>query len=517
MAGAKETPRQKMIGMMYLVLTAMLALNVSVEVLDAFTMVDKGLDKSVVTIREKNITEISRFVAMAADNYEKVIPWKNKADEVHKRAGELHDYIHELKVKIVKATDGEEAEAIKEDGSIDGEAISGKSDTDAGTRVMLGVDGSGEAYVLRKKIDEYKALLLSHVDENSPIAKSIKNLLPTENPPALADGTNRTWETSQFESTPVAAIVAVLSMLQLNVANCESEALTYLLNQINASDYKFSDIEVAVIPSSNYVIKGTEYSADIFLAAYDPTLRPTLRIGGRTLSADDKGIVTYKVQPQTVGPMSIRGEIEFPSPGGGMTTLPVHLQFQVAEPQVVVSPTKMNVVYRGIENPLSISLSGVAPERLVPSVSTGTITRRGNEFILVPGAGNTCVVSVAMDGKSMGGFTFRVKNLPVPTPVIHGVTSKTVSKGELLAAQGLRAEMRDFEFDLQYRVTSFVLSVTIDGYLEEARSDSQVLTEQQRQILNRVKAGQRVAFTDIKAIGPDGRTVDLLDLSVRVK
>jgi gliding motility-associated protein GldM len=514
MAGGRLTPRQKMINMMYLVLTALLAMNVSVEVLDAFVLINKSLKQSIETTRIKNKAELSNFARAAAENPEKVRPWQTKAEDVHARAEELYTYIQQLKVQIVKASDGENAKALEEDGlSFDSWAIEGKDNTDVASRILLG-DGNGEAYTIRKKITEYKEFLLGMASGNSMVTESIHNLLQTENPPEASDGMRRTWET-QFESTPLISAISLLSKFQLDILNCESEILNHLSGQIDASDFKFSNIDVAVIPASNYVLRGTEYSAEIFLAAYDPTARPTLQIGGRTYQANETGKITYKYQAQTVGPVNLRGAIEFTGPEG-KTTRPVTIQFQVAEPNVVVSPTKMNVVYRGIENPISISLSGVPPEKLQPTVTNGTITRGTNEFILIPGNSNICTVSVAYDGKDMGGMSFRVKNLPIPTPRLEGITSKTATKGDLMASQGIFAEMKDFDFDLKYRVTSFTVSATIQGYLEEKNANSQLFTEEQKQLFNRVRSGQLVAFTNIIARGPNG-DVELQDLTVKVR
>jgi hypothetical protein len=174
-------------------------------------------------------------------------------------------------------------------------------------------------------------------------------------------------------------------------------------------------------------------------------------------------------------------------------------------------------VYRGIENPLSISLSGVSLDKLDPKVTNGTIVRRGNEFFVRPGDGRTCIVSVHVDGKNMGGPTFRVKDLPIPTPALEGISGRTATKGDLEASLGLLAEMKDFDFDLKYKIISFKVSVTIDGYLEEKESNSERLTEDQKSLFRRVRPGQRVAFRDIKAVGPDNQPKDLFEFSIRVK
>jgi hypothetical protein len=154
---------------------------------------------------------------------------------------------------------------------------------------------------------------------------------------------------------------------------------------------------------------------------------------------------------------------------------------------------------------------------LTVTPTNGTITPNGKEFTLVPGSGNTCMVSVSLDGKPMGGLSFRVKNLPPPTPVVEGITGRTTTKGELMASQGLLTDMRDFEFKISYTITSFTILVnTGGGYFKEETSNSQYFTETQKQLFNQVRTGQRVSFTDIKAKGPTGE-IQLSDLSLKIK
>jgi gliding motility-associated protein GldM len=291
------------------------------------------------------------------------------------------------------------------------------------------------------------------------------------------------------------------------------------MRQVSATDFKFSDIDIAVIPSSNYVIQGTEFSAEMFLAAYDPTQNPVLTLGGRTYHANDKGKIVFKTVPDQIGAVSLRGSIEFIGPEG-KTTRPVNLSYMVVEPNTVVSPTKMNVVYRGIENPVSVSSAGIPQDKLDVRITNGTIEHKGNEFIVVPGSGRLCEISVFVDEKNMGTRQLRVKDLPIPTPQLDGISGKTTTKNEILASQGVLAVMpRDFDFDLRFRVVSFSVFTTDpnSGFALEEASGSAAFSTQQKQIFNRLRSGQRVTFTDIKAVGPDGRTIELADLSIKLK
>jgi hypothetical protein len=179
---------------------------------------------------------------------------------------------------------------------------------------------------------------------------------------------------------------------------------------------------------------------------------------------------------------------------------------------------KMNVVYRGIDNPINVSSSGIPQDKLDVQVSNGTITRNGNTFNLRPGTGRVCEISVVVDGKNMGTSQLRVKDLPTPQPMLDGIPGKTATKGDLLASQGILAQMpRDFDFDLRFRVVSFTVFATIDGYSVEETSNAAAFVPKQQQLFERLRPGQRVSFTDIKAVGPDGKTIDLSDISIKLK
>jgi gliding motility-associated protein GldM len=520
MAAGKLSPRQKMINMMYIVLTAMLALNVSAEVLDAFVVIDKSIEHNTRIVLEKNNNNLSDFRRAAAENREKVEPWLLKGEDVHRRAIEMYDMINQIKLDLVISGDGKNSEGIT-DGEVNAEFIGSLSDTDASSRILVGSGTSkGKAFALRKAMNEYCDYLLSMVDEaKSPVLfHSLTEMLRLPETQKKTDGDVTSWEVAVFDGVPLISAVALLSKMQMDVYNSEGEVVAYLMRQVSATDYKFSDIDVAVIPSSNYVIQGTEFSAEMFLAAYDPTQNPTLTMGGRTYHANDKGKIVFKTISEHIGPVSLHGNIEFMGPEG-KTTRPVNVSYMVVEPNTVVSPTKMNVVYRGIENPISISSAGIPQDKLDVRITNGTLEHKGNEFLVTPGAGRVCEISVFVNEKNMGTRQLRVKDLPTPTPQLDGILGKTAAKNELLASQGILAAMpRDFDFDLRFRVVSFsVFATAASGYAVEEESKSAAFTTRQKDIFSRVPSGQRVTFTDIKAVGPDGKIIDLADLSIKLK
>ena len=251
MSGKKETPRQKMIGMMYLVLMALLALNVSKDVLDAFVLVDEGLSKTTENFASKNEVYYREFDRAAAENEEKAGPWQAKALEVKRRSDELYHYIQELKLELVTATEGEGTEAIEEE-KILGEEIGGKDNSDKPAEIMIGANNDGKANDLRQALDEFREYLLSIVGEESgDVRHSLEASLDTSDPPPK-EGETLNWQHQYFEHLPLIAVITLMSKMQSDVRNAESEVLEYLYSQIDAGAFKFNLLESVVISNSNH-------------------------------------------------------------------------------------------------------------------------------------------------------------------------------------------------------------------------------------------------------------------------
>lgn len=523
MAGGKQTPRQKMIAMMYLVLTAMLALNVSAEVLEAFVLVDNGLNQTLKSFNTKNEDYYALIKSAENNNPEKATKWREKADIVKEKSQELFTYIENVKVKIVETSDGKEAEAITKDG-IDGHKVKSKSDTSVPANILIGPNANGEAYILREKIAKFReelVALIGNSDKFGP-TESIKRILNTENPPMTADGTHRTWETSKFEGIPLISALPLLSKFQVDVLNCEAIMLDYFFKQIDAADVRVNMFDVVLVPESSTILKGEKFKATLMLAAYDKTQQPVMKINGATIDVKEgKGI--FEALGTTLGERELNCEIDVKGPDGVVTPYKQTFKYQVIQPMFTASPSKMNVLYRGIENPMELSVSGVPTEKVEVRITNAEYRKINGGFIVKPLEGRTCEVSVYtnLNGtkKLMGSSTFRVKQLPPPIPRLDGATSKTISKSVLMSSLGIRAEMpQDFDFDLKYSVKSFVVAgKNSEGYDINEGSNSAGFTERQRAIINSVRSGSRLMITDIKAAGPDGKLIDLQDLVYKIR
>ena len=263
-----ETPRQKMIGMMYLVLTAMLALNVSTNVLDAFEKVDNSLHITLDNTDEQNAMQYRRFERAYAENPQKVGQLYIQADSLRKASDELYNYIQDFKVNVAKLVDGEKYDSTAR-------TIINKSDFDKpGQYAMVEFDKNDptkhNGEVLREKIETYKATLMD-IQHWSPRARNgkpaqILNGIFNTGKGVNNDGDSIAWEASVFEGMPAGACMAILTKYQNDIRAYENRTLTRLYQRIDANDFKANDIRAYVIPKSSYVIRGDQYEAQIILA-----------------------------------------------------------------------------------------------------------------------------------------------------------------------------------------------------------------------------------------------------------
>jgi gliding motility-associated protein GldM len=544
MAHGKETPRQKMIGMMYLVLMALLALNVSRDVLNAFVLVDESLTKTTENFYHKNDIYYKAFDRAAAENPIKAGPWKSKADEVKRKSDDLYKYIQGLKFELVKEVEGEATEAIVGENLIDKE-IKKTEDLFVSNEIMIGSSKDGKANDLRAAIEQYREYLLTLVSENATdVRETIKTSLNTDDPPAK-QGEILRWQDEHFEDVPLIAAVTMLSKMQSDVRNAESDALRYLFSQIEAGSFNFNLLEPVVIPNSNYIMRGTDYTANIFMAAFDTTQSPTVFVGVYDSTVSDDGSVEYKMKGElgrdytAVPIIHGKGVYKVPTSGtgwkkwggiislkrldGGTTSKPFRAEYQVAEPNLVVSATKMNVFYLGVPNPVEISIPGVPSDRIVASTNNGRISSSGGAYVVNPTKEGTSQISVSVreDGqlRPRGSKTFRVRKVPNPDASLAGFRSgASLSKSQILAELGPKATMPDwFEFDLEFTVTSFSIATYIQGFYQEIATTSGTFSSQQRETLRNLNPGAKLYLNDVTAVGPDGSARNLGTILIKVK
>lgn len=513
MSGGKETPRQKMIGMMYLVLTALLALNVSKEILNAFVIIEDGLNVTNKNFDSKNEILYSKFDKALAENKTKTEPWYKKAKEAKKKSADLCAYIDEIKSEMYQRIQKVEKNVAD---TFQLRNLDSKDENNIPTEIMIGAGAdaehaTGKAKDLKEKIEAYKKEMTALVPKNEQAG--LKLGLSTEEMYSIGDQKMVPWEANLFEHQPVAAVLSILAKVKNDIKNAESDVVAALLKSVDANDFKFDAIEAKVVAPTSYIAAGDEYTADIFVSAHSSTQNPEVVIGGGTKVPVENGVGKYVVRTGSEGLQEYSGVINVKAPDGTIKAYPFSQTYMVARPSLAVSATKMNVFYIGVDNPVDISVAGAAPTMVNATVSGGggRITNKGQgHYIVNVASGNECTVNVSVKSdkgasKSMPPMKFRVKKVPSPQASYAGVVGDgKVSKGELLAAGGVIPKLEDFVFDLSFPVVSWNMSVFVNGGYADYSAQGPGATAAMKEILNKAKTGQKVLIEEVRVKCPDG-------------
>ncbi len=512
-----ETPRQRMISMMYLVYTAMLALNVSAEILNAFVTVGDSVEVSNNLIASKVEGSYIAFENAYNGNPGKVGENWAKAQEVRKKTKVMLDYIDNIKYELHAMTDGlkggvaESKKILAEQGFA---GIVKKDNYNEPTRYFLAgtEDGSaGKALELRKKIEAYQADMLSYVSSEA-YKKQLKSMqIQTEGTWKNAAGQSLNWQQYNFFHMIITADMVLLNKFKSEIQNAEMDLINHLYQQVSADDFKFDQVTARVLPKSTYIIQGGQYEADVIVAAYDSKSELTGEVRGQNL-VGDSGMLKLKFGANTLGEQKFKGTV-FVKKETGSVPYEFEGEYFVAAPSATISPTKMNVFYIGPENPLSISVPGANSKDIVATISGagGTIrkVKDGEYMVKVTQQGNCQInVKAKVGGKEMdmGTMKFRTKVMPKPVAKVGKYTGGRVSKLDLSMQTALRVELEDFLFEgIRYTVVEYKFQVFrgSDAMTPLTGTSPQFTAEMKAQI-EKLRRGDRVVISEIRAKGIDG-------------
>jgi gliding motility-associated protein GldM len=570
MAGGKETPRQKMIGMMYLVLTALLAMNISKDVLNAFIQINRGLVKNSANSEERADATLGLL-----DNWsdkEKARPFQDKAHEIVDKADALVKHIIEMKAHVLACSakgnaDGAGFEEYIVDGHLvdigDKEKVSKPDENQNTTGMLIGDEpaspknGPWSAVELREKLtafsDECQNLAVTDLKGNmhtladgAPEAKAlIANTFAFADIPSSEKGEpDEKWETALFYHSPLAAVIAHLSKIESDVILVKNTMLNFLASSINASDLKFSDVTVAVVPKQSYILKGDSFVAEIYLAAYNKASKTKVYMGGEVgdgakpevfdysgkeaIMSGTDGKCKFKINESALGSHSHKGVIVYQDADGSDKAIPFIIPpFTVGEAALVVSPTAMMVFYERVENPVEISVPGVDASQLSVSMSGGSISQKGGgNYMVMPTNGSreaTINVSAVINGKQVGmpAKQFKIKKLPDPTPSFQGKNhmTTTISRGDATAASAVFASMgADFVFQgIPVSINGFTMTVASAGKITpEMRATGGSLSSEMKTALSKVKTGDKIYVERIEAsVAGERRPLPSISLKVQ--
>lgn len=513
-----ETPRQKMISMMYLVYTAMLALNVSAEILQAFTTVGDSMEVTNKLLLSKTESAYQMFENAYKNNPGKVGPNWEKAQIIRKETKAMLDYLDNVKYDLVIFTDGTKGGRAVVKKMLDEKgfnAIQKRDNYNEPTRFFVGnsEDGSvGKAIEMRKKIEAYQAKMLSLCDDKfRPQLQKIQ--VDTKSMHKNATGQKLNWQMYNFYHTVILADMVILNKIKSEIENSEYDLVNSLYSAVSADDFKFDKVVAKVVPTSGtYIMQGGTYEAEVFVAAVDTKsqLRGEVSGGGRLQA--DSGMLKLKFGAGALGPQKYKGRVYVKKETGEMP-YDFEGEYFVAAPSATISATLMNVFYIGADNPVTIAAPGVNSNDLTATISgsPGATIRKvkpGQYVVNVRTTGKPVIHVSAKIGntqKTMGSMEYRAKQIPNMPVRIGALTGGKVDKQTLSANGILNVDKNGFEFPVKFDVVSFSVQFYTGGdYIPPIQVSGNRFTSEIISKINKMKRGQAVVIDDIRYRGPAG-------------
>nr|WP_315402051.1 gliding motility protein GldM [uncultured Sphingobacterium sp.] len=502
MALGRETPRQRMISILYLVLLALLALNVPDTILDAFKNINNSLESSRSNVNTAVQQLFSAFESTKLkEEPARAKPIYDKAKKAQAIIGELNTYISSLKEDFTKqggGIDPEKGDLVK------------RENEDISPNLMI---NEKKGTILKDKINETRAKLLALLTPEEQ--KSVSFSLEAKDPEKSVNG-KKSWEEINFGSgTPLTAAMTILTKIQTDAQNAESDMVKLILGKMDQAVVNLDKFAAVAVAPTSYLVQGQPYKAEVFLTASDSKSQPAISVNGSPLQiVDGKGV--YNVSTSKEGIFSWTGVVQVKQTDGSMKEYRTATQtYQVARPSAVVSPDKMNVLYIGVDNPLSVSAAGTPTDKVKVNMTGGSLSGSGGKYnarVSSPGTARISISAEVAPGKmqTLSTTEFRVKRIPDPIAKFAGKTGGSMATVALKAQNAIFAKLDNFDFDANFKVTKFTMIIA------KPRADAIVLSTSGNQLsssmasaLNGITPGTRVIFDNIVAVGPDGTSRQL--------
>ena len=510
MASLKETPRQKMMGILYLVLLGIAATTVTDHVLDAFRNLTVSLETSTRNVQTTVDNTFASFEATKLKNEpERARPVYERAVQVKKYASDLDGYINEIKNLL-----------IKEGGGIDEASgdVKARADVDISPRLMV---RKGHAKDLKARIEDTRAKILASLDNSEK--EGLKLALNAQDPPRRKGGLQTTWEDDNFgDGIPLTAALTALTKIQADLRNTESDVVKKILGEADKAVINLDRFEAVAVAPTSYVLVGQQYKADVFLSASDSKTNPEIMIGGQKLNiVDGKGL--YTAAATSEGEKKWSGVIRIKQTDGTMKEYKLPEQtYTVAKPSATVSPDKMNVFYIGVDNPVTVAAAGFSKDKIHPSISAGSMTGSNGQYVVKVTTRGTVKVTVTGElekGKStvLGSYDFRVKPIPPPHVKFANKGGGRLSAAAMKSQNRIFAILEDFDFAANFTINHFTMFISKPrADIQKFESNSNVFTPEMQAAMNSIIPGSRVTFDFVFATGPDGlkRSLDPIIFTV---
>lgn len=496
MALPKE-PRQKMINIMYLVLTALLAINISAEILNAFKTITASLEKTNATVNTsttqiyESLTEKSTQDATKA----KALLWLPRAKSIIDETNDAYNYIENIKKELIKEAGGDPNDPTKRFNEEDQNMV---------TRVMI---KQGKGKDLYNRLQAYMKNVLK---DDSIRANFDKQLSINLEMPKSLNSAKKNWEEANFYMSPTVGALSILTKFQNDIRNTENKLVTYCHEQVGKVELRFDTFEAIVGQNSKYLMPGQDIEITAGLGAFSKTKLPQVSVNGTGVMLNDKGQALYKAPAGAIGPHTINVTVSFKDQDGIDQTRTIPVEYVVGQANASIALDKMNVLYIGVDNPVSIAASGGGDDKINAVISQGSLTRVGNgKYIArVNAVNDNTIITVNVDGKVAGSSQFRVRTVPQAQAYVGGQPSgANMTAGAFKAQGGVGAGIKDFPFELSYEVVSYTFTVdTDDGDIASEPGTGYAFSGAVRSAINlHVKPGKMVTIDNIRVKGPDGR------------
>jgi gliding motility-associated protein GldM len=493
-----KEPRQKMINMMYLVLTALLALNVSAEILNAFKTVTNSLEKSNGALQDEVKNTMDNFNAAINDptKRENAVKFKPNADKVIALTKELSDYLDAAKKEVKDAAGDKGDGQFKED------------DQDAATRIFVEQSKGDE---LKSKIEKYVAEIKALGAGDANELKALERMITVDaNAPKTED--NKDFKNAYFNMVPAVAALTILSKFQNDIKTTETQLVNHYFSKVSAVKLIYDKFEAFVGTNATYFMPGQQMEINAGVGSFSSAAKPQISVNGSPVATDENGVANYKFNVSNSGTVNVK--VVYTKPDGSQGVVEKALPYTVGQPSgASVFLDKMNVFYIGVDNPITIG-SSAGMEKTTVTGSNCSISGSGTKRIVRVSSEGESSVTVTADGKP-NVFRFRNYRLPTPPATLGRISPGPASTADVASQGGLFAVLDDFIFDAQYRVTSFCMAISKKGAdpVLGLCSSSNALTGQQSTALRTAGPGSTVSFYNIKVVGPDGQTRDAKAIS----
>ena len=502
-------PRQKMINMMYLVLTALLALNVSSEILNAFKTVNNSLEETNKVVNQSTSDVMASLQEKLKDagTAEKAKIWLPKAQQIQKMTADLNTYIQGLKDKILTEAGADYSKRTTSDSAYKDDNL------DIATRLMV---EHGEGKNLLAKLTQYKKDVLA-VDPE--IAKSFDKSLPIHlEKPRTKNKGNNTWEAAYFRMVPTVAALTILSKFQNDVKTSENKVITFCHEQVGKVSFRFNQYEAIVGQNSSVLLAGQELEIHAGLAAMNSDQKPTVSVNGANVPLDAQGLAVWKQRVNSSGRVPVK--VTYRDQDGNLKDKTVNVEYTVGQSSAAVQLDNMNVLFIGVDNPVTISGSGSVDQIKATIAGGGGVLSGGGSkrSVRVSQVTDECFITVTTpDGKTTR-VQFRVRTIPDPTPMVGTNKSGNIPASYFKSQAGVRALVENFYYKTQFNVTSFRITADGNGFddILEANNTGAEWNEA-RNIVNRARPGSFITIEDIYAVGPDGTRRKLTPLIYNLK